>query len=73
MTDLILAGTALSVTLTICVAALRGWSGWLELRRLELGRQMPREGGGETGLRIELADVRERLRKLEALADDVEL
>jgi hypothetical protein len=71
MTDTILAGTTLGVTMLLCATALRAWKGWLELKRIELG-----EGGGagdDTGLRIELADVRERLKKLEAIADGVEL
>lgn len=45
-------------------AGLRGWTGWLALRRLELGG---RRGG--TGARIELADLRARVRRLEAIAD----
>lgn len=54
-------------------AILRGWSGWLEVRRLELerrGRSSPRpsSGGG-----IDLADLKERVRKLEAIATGVDL
>ncbi len=72
-TTLILAGTILIVTAMLCVAASRAWRGWLELKRLELeaGRGAPADG--DVGKRIELADVRERLKKLEMIASGVEL
>jgi hypothetical protein len=55
------------------VAALKGWQGWLELKRLELtqgvgDRTVPPAGG-----RIEMADLRERVRKLEAIAAGIDL
>lgn len=55
------------------VAALKGWQGWLELRRFELthcssDRTLPPSGG-----RIEIADLRERVRKLEAIAAGIDL
>jgi len=67
----------------ICVVAfalLRAWQGWLELKRQELDRG-PRhkelreiEGGAASGAaRIELADMKERIKKLEAIASGVEL
>ena len=67
------------VAAIVCGAALSAWRGWLELKRLELGR---RSGGGpvgepetesDTGTLIELAAVKERLRRLEAIASGVEL
>jgi len=72
---LILAATALAAIAMICAAASRAWRGWLELKRLELaGRQRENEAPGEdVGVRIELAGVRERLRKLEEIASVVEL
>ncbi len=58
---------------TAAWAALKGWSGWLELKRLELcrdgaDRHLPPAGG-----RIELADLKERVRKLEAIAAGIDL
>ena len=55
------------------MAALKGWQGWLELKRFELthasgDRMLPPAGG-----RIELADLRERVRKLEAIAAGIDL
>lgn len=54
-------------------AALRGWQGWLELKRFELSqgcadRTLPPATG-----RIEIADLRERVRKLEAIAAGIDL
>lgn len=70
---LILAATALAITAMVCLAATRAWQGWLELKRLELGAEGRAEPENEVGLRIELAGVRERLRKLEEIASGVEL
>lgn len=77
-TTIILAATALAVTAMICIAASRAWRGWLELKRLELAGREAAPGAAEAaedeiGLRIELAAVRERLKKLEAIASGVEL
>ena len=62
------------VALTIAaVAMLKGWQGWLELKRLELagGR---RDANGQSAMeRIEIADLKERIRKLESIAACVDL
>ena len=55
------------------VAAVAAWSwrGWLELQHHRFGRQpsdLP-----AIGARIDLADLKERIRKLEAIAAGVEL
>jgi hypothetical protein len=54
-------------------AGLKAWNGWLELKKMELtqavgDRSLPPAGG-----RIEIADLRERVRKLEAIAAGIEL
>ena len=55
------------------VAALKGWQGWLDVRRLEIARSvgdsMVPSGGG----RIEIADLKERVRKLEAIAAGIDI
>ena len=73
-TILILAATAIAITAMLCAAASRAWRGWLELKRLELARR-PEEAAPDqgVGVRIELAAVRERLKKLEEIASGVEL
>ena len=63
----ILAALSVSGLLAVGLASavgLRGWTGWLELRRLELGG---RRGGAAP--RREIADLRARVRRLEAIAD----
>ncbi|MEL7188763.1 MAG: hypothetical protein AAGK17_04350 [Pseudomonadota bacterium] len=63
--------------ITICL--LRAWQGWLDLKREQMGNQSahaPREIEGNAGVgaaRIELADLKERIKKLEAIASGVEL
>ena len=49
-------------------AALKGWRGWLELRRLELERG----AGRRAGSRPDLAELRARVRRLEAIANGSE-
>jgi hypothetical protein len=63
--------TALGI---ILFAALKGWQGWLDLRRLELESAQPRPAShGGMAERIELADLKERIRKLESLAACIDL
>jgi hypothetical protein len=54
-------------------AALKAWNGWLELKHFELthdaaDRTLPPATG-----RIEIADLRERVRKLEAIAAGIDI
>lgn len=62
------------------VVALRGWRDWIGLKRFELEHASvggfsaePEAGNRATGNRIEMADLRERVRKLEAIAAGVDL
>jgi hypothetical protein len=73
LANIIWAGTALAVTATLAFAGLRAWRGWLDLRRYEIAadRSGP-EPDAAPGVRIELANVKERLRKLEAIATGVD-
>ncbi len=66
----------------LCVTAfamLKGWQGWLALKQRELDNQAPEiEGGagvagGVGAARIEIADLKERIKKLEAIASGVDL
>ena len=74
---IIWAATILAVTAMICATALRGWRGWLDLRRLDLGSRLQDADANDydsnPGVRIELSAVKERLRKLEAIARGVDL
>lgn len=79
--DLLLALTVLAALLVVAAAALKGWQGWLALktRELDLRRTAPVEGGSrangsfEGAARIEMADLKERIRQLEAIANGVDL
>lgn len=64
--------SALAGTGMVTVAGLAGWRGWLALKRSELERA---EGAPPptAGARIEIADLRERIKKLEAIAAGVDL
>ncbi|CAA9526206.1 MAG: hypothetical protein AVDCRST_MAG91-2534 [uncultured Sphingomonadaceae bacterium] len=65
---LIALASAATVGVTIAAAsALRGWSGWLELRRTELSYS---HGGSNppASRTKEIAELRERVRRLEAIA-----
>ena len=72
MTLLTLASSGLAAVGIAAFAGLKGWQGWLDLKRLELAgqRQEPRSPAME---RIEIADLKERIRKLEAIASCVDL
>ncbi|WP_296718461.1 hypothetical protein [Erythrobacter sp.] len=74
---MIVATSGLLAVIVIAAALLRAWNGWLDLKRQELGRSGQRpaaeEGSGIGTARIELADLKERIRKLEAIASGVEL
>ena len=55
------------------IVVLRGWRGWLELRQLQLVHPAYRDGiSPSPAARIELADLKERVRKLEAIASGVD-
>jgi len=75
-TIVLTAGLLVAVTV-LTGAALRAWQGWLDLKRRELDRVPAAatvdEGSGIGTARIELADLKERIRKLEAIASGVEL
>ena len=64
----ILAGAALASW-----AALKGWQGWLELKRFELSHAAGDRTLPPAGNRIEIADLKERIRKLEAIAAGIDI
>ena len=55
------------------LAGLKAWNGWLELKRFELTHLSVEKGLPPAGNRIEVADLRERVRKLEAIAAGIDL
>jgi hypothetical protein len=77
MTDPILIATvAASLLVAVGIAAwsgLKAWHEWLDLKRLELASGRAEATMPPTGGRIELADLKERVRKLEAIAAGIDL
>ena len=78
--SLIIAIAAIASLAILSFAALRGWNGWLALKARELdlttGRPSPSALAPDTTLgaaRIEISDLKERIRKLEAIASGVDL
>ena len=81
-TQIVLAATSLTAITIVALAMLKGWQGWLSLKEQELERGVMRppepardtEAGSALGAaRIELSDLKERIRKLEAIASGVDL
>ncbi len=74
---LLYAAAALALLGTVAILArttLKGWEGWLALKRAELDHAGPAPAGPPTAAaRIEVADLKERVRKLEAIAAGVDL
>jgi len=79
--QIVLAATSLTAIAIVAFAMLRGWQGWLSLKEHELahgsdprGRDHDPDTGSALGAaRIELSDLKERIRKLEAIASGVDL
>ena len=55
------------------LAGLKAWNGWLELKRFELTHEAGDRGLPPATGRIEMADLRERVRKLEAIAAGIDI
>ena len=73
---------AVLVVAMICATGLSAWRGWLSYKKLQIETARPTgptsdendaQAETDTGVRIELAAVKERLRQLEAIASGVEL
>lgn len=73
MTMITVASASLAGLSIATFAGLRGWQGWLEVKRIELAGSRPREGRSPAGDMIEMADLKERVRKLESIASCIDL
>ena len=65
-----------SVLLAAAMAAvvgLKGWQSWLDFKRLELASQTGDHSLPPATGRIELADLKERVRKLEQIASGIDI
>ncbi|WP_421848541.1 hypothetical protein [Novosphingobium sp.] len=70
-TAAVLAAAALVAIAILARTALTAWNGWLDLKRAEIAR--PTDGSPHALGMIDLSDLKERLRKLEAIAAGVDL
>lgn len=74
---LVIAIAALVGLMVVVAALLKGWQDWLDLKRREIeahGAPPKAQGGSQLGAaRIEISDLKERIRKLEAIASGVDL
>jgi len=77
LTSLLLAGLFGLTALALAAGfILKGFQAWLDLKKMELASGTPRRDeltAAPTGGRIELADLKERVRKLEAIAAGIDL
>ncbi|OJY65996.1 MAG: hypothetical protein BGP16_06245 [Sphingobium sp. 66-54] len=76
---------AIALTVTgwigiLAYAGLKGWNGWLALKRAELDIVAGQSAAASAGpapltaaTRIDVADLKERVRKLEAIAAGIDL
>ena len=55
------------------IAGLRAWNGWLEFKKMELTQSLGDRALPPAGGRIEMADLKERVRKLEAIAAGIDI
>jgi len=62
----------------LAYAGLKGWNGWLALKRTEIELTMGQHAVSSgppvsAGMRIDVADLKERIRKLEAIAAGIDI
>lgn len=67
---------ALSLTTVVgltvlALTSLKAFNAWIALKQLELNQRMP--SAPSTSQRIDVADLKERIRKLEAIASGVDI
>lgn len=73
--SVIIAAASLVGLAIVAGAVLHAWQGWLALKQRELDGHGPAPDTGSPmgAARIEIADLKERIRKLEAIASGVDL
>ncbi len=69
----LIAASVLAALGTAAFAGLKGWNAWLEFKRMELTHSTADRTLPPTGNRIEIADLKERIRKLEAIAAGIDI
>jgi hypothetical protein len=69
----VLAASVLAGLGAASLAGLKAWNGWLDFKKMELTQAVSERGLAPAGGRIEIADLRERVRKLEAIAAGIDI
>ena len=69
----VLSGSVIAGLGGASIAGLRAWNGWLELKKMELTQTVGDRALPPAGGRIEMADLKERVRKLEAIAAGIDI
>jgi hypothetical protein len=69
----VLAASVIVALTGASIVALKGWNGWLEFKKMELTHSIADGHLPPAGNRIELADLKERVRKLEAIAAGIDI
>ena len=69
----LIGASVLLATALAAIAGLKGWQSWLDFKRLELAAQSSDHGLPPATGRIELAVLKERVRKLEQIASGIDL
>ncbi len=64
--------TAFAACTVLGLIGLKGFTAWIDLKRAEIGTAVP-AGGPTVGQRIDVADLKERVRRLEAIAAGVDI
>lgn len=73
MSLIAMASFGLAALTILALAALKAWHGWLEVKRLELAGHRHVEPRSQAMDMIEMADLKERIRKLENIAACIDL
>ncbi|HET9429034.1 MAG TPA: hypothetical protein VFO69_11815 [Allosphingosinicella sp.] len=73
MTLLAMASFGLAALIILTYSGLKAWHGWLEVKRLELAGHRHSEPRSQAMDMIEMADLKERIRKLENIAACIDL
>jgi hypothetical protein len=73
LTMVVIAASVLVGIAAASLVGLKAWNGWLELKKMELAQTAGDRGLPPASGRIEIADLRERVRKLEAIAAGIDI
>jgi hypothetical protein len=69
-----LGGFALASVLVLATASLNGWRDWIALKHAEMKQLEPKDANPiSAASRIDVADLKERVRKLEAIAAGIDV